>query len=206
MSSGKTPVKKEEGSGNLDLKAVREYKQRVWVKITYDMLEVPGLTQNDEGPEEEEEEPELPKLYPVLETPLGFKRPPVLPPPPKKRKTFGRSSAINPAPNSKGFKPDWYDSVSGIELALASGPLVDDKKLREPGNIVFWTRTTGKNQKGAPKMLPQVHERVELVDLKSGLVVGTGRIAERFLTAKRVMGYVSISPLYWDPEAPFYLE
>lgn len=234
METKKIPVKKEPGlkeipenspktrkfsPGDLNPKAVKwlqEYNKRVWLQITYDLLDLPSLEEEikqeardgvKEEPGEAKEEEDLP-LEPVDQAFVAIKRPPlgVPPAPPSKKRSLsgGRSHAINPAPNAKGFKPDWFDRISGVEFALALGPLVDDKKQREPRSIIFWTRTTGKNPKGQQKTLPLLHEKVELVDVRTGEYVGHGRVAERFLTAKRVMGYVALTALYWDPDAPFY--
>lgn len=202
--SGKAP-KVGLAFGNKELQLLREHARNVWIRISYDLLEVPALPELEED-KEVDEIVQPPKLEPVIETHTGLSRPtPVESRKPKKRRNeFGRGIVMNPAPNAKSFKPDWYDRISGVEFSLAQGPLVEDKKRRDPKCILFWTRTTGKNSKGDDKMLPQVHEFVELVDLRTGQHVGRGRIAERFITAKRTMGYVAITSLLWDPEAPFY--
>jgi hypothetical protein len=117
---------------------------------------------------------------------------------------YDRRKVINPAPHSNDFSPDWYDAISGVELALATGPLVEDKKERDKNNIMFWVRVRGKNRNGQDVTLPLIHEKMDLVDIRSGEIVANGYVSERYITSKRIMGYVCLNPLYWDLNSPFY--
>jgi hypothetical protein len=222
MENKKIPVKTEFPPTNLEKsqkadmskedlqRLMLELEKKFLIKVTYDLLQVPGYIDDGEQldippgdriqQEEDEGEEEVPpkrKLTPVTAFPVPKR--------PRKTKYTGRGKAQNPAPNSKGFKPDWYDIGSGLELALANyTPLVEEKKRMNRSAIVFWARAKGKLPDGRDRQFPLLHTRLSLMDLRTGELVGYGYVSECYFTRKRVMGVVVLSPLMWDPQAPLY--
>jgi hypothetical protein len=175
--------------------------KKLWIQLNYDLLQVPGYIdeelQQEEPESDNEEEQEKPKPKPITRFPVP-KRSRVSP-------YTGREKAQNPAPPSHSFHPDWVDLNSEIELSLATyTPLVDEKKRMDKGAIVFWARARGNRKDGRPKMFPLPHEKVKLMDLRTGEEVGYGYVSERYFTRKRVMGVIVLRPLIWDPDALIY--
>lgn len=176
--------------------------EKLMVQVSYDLLQVAGFIEETKPLETESEIVEKISKKKVH----VFDRFP-MPKKPRKNPYSGRNAAANPAPPSRTFQPDWIDLNSEVELSLATNsPIVDEKKRSDKNAIVFWCRASGHRRDGRPKQFPLSHETVKLMDIRTGDIVGTGFVAERYFTRGRVMGVLIMRPLMWNPEAPFYSE
>jgi hypothetical protein len=187
-----------------DQKVFSKLNEKLWIELSYDLLQVP--TPLERALEQKELVPEEPEIEP-LKRKTGPQKTVTRPQKLHKTGYSGRTQAENPAPPSRDFEPDWYDSKTGVEYSLAiEHPFVEERKRENKSAIVFWARARGTMKDGRPRRFPLVHEKVELVDIEEGKVVGYGYTSECFFTRKRVMGVVILRSLYWDPKAPLYVK
>lgn len=201
--SDKSGDEKDKVFGKRTLKTEEE---KLLVQLNYDLLQIPSYIEKKrrKGPKVDTKNEDdwgestgVPidnvSLLPALDVNA-----------PRKKKKKMPVEDKNPAPHSKDFRPDWVDTISGAELALAENYMVQDKRIQDKNAIVFDARVKGKDRCGNPRMPPSLHQKVELMDVRTGEIAAFGYVSEAYFTRKRVMGVLILRPLHWVRSMPLY--